>query len=684
MCGIVGFISPGGFREHEGRIQILSMAQALHHRGPDNGGIWLDPSLGVSLGHRRLSIIDLSPCGNQPMLSRSGRYVIVFNGEIYNYLDIRRSVENALSCSSSDSQCSWIDCGRGNGLWKGHSDTEVILEAFELWGVEKTLQTLVGMFALALWDREDRVLHLARDRMGEKPLYYGWLGKSFVFASELRALRRHPEWHGDIDRNSLESFMRYGYVPAPYSIFRNIYKLPPATRFTFCLGITDRGCDFSPFPSTNKRLYSPKHYWSLEKIVRTSDKNHSSRDPEEAVNHLDKILRSAVRGQMISDVPYGAFLSGGVDSSTIVALMQEESGHPIKTFSIGFEEKGYDEAVHAREVAGYLGTDHTEMYVTAKDAMSVIPELPNIYDEPFADPSQIPTYLLSRMARQHVTVVLSGDGGDELFCGYNRYFWSRKIWRKFGRMPIELRRLIASIMTTLSPSLWDRMAIVLEPMLPRKLRFSQLGAKLHKVAELLQARNSDEIHERLISHWDEPAAVVKNVGRGSCAGNGHTGGACVNDFVEQMMYLDTITYLPDDILVKVDRAAMAVSLETRIPLLDHRVVEFAWQLPLEMKLRDRNGKWLLREVLYRYVPRRLIERPKMGFSIPIDMWLRGPLREWSESQISESRLKSEGFFRADPVLRLWREHLSGRRNWQFRLWNILMFQAWIERESAAD
>ncbi len=617
------------------------------------------------------------------MASASGRYVVAFNGEIYNFQELRVEIERDYYSPhpSPLPEGEGIGQDRERMKWRGHSDTEVMLAAFEQWGIEAALKKFVGMFAIALWDRQERILHLARDRLGEKPLYYGWLGETLVFASELKALRMHPAWRGEIDRDVLALYMRHSYIPAPYSIYKDVYKLPPASWLSINLVALAGARNFSPRPSyeTTASSLCPVYYWSAKDIAETGVRNLLTVGDQEAVQHLDELLRDSIKGQMVADVPLGAFLSGGIDSTAVVALMQAQCRRPVKTFTIGFNEAGYNEARHAKAVAAHLGTDHTELYVTPEQARAVIPRLPDLYDEPFADSSQIPTFLVAQLARQHVTVALSGDGGDELFGGYNRYFWGRNLWRRFGWMPRGLRGAAASGMTLLSPGVWDRLFAGLGPLLPSSLIQPQAGDKLHKLAGIVGMRNPEEMYLRLVSHWPDPEAVVRGAREPVTILNDRNNPIDLADFTQRMMYLDTVTYLPDDILVKVDRAAMGVSLETRVPLLDHRVVEFAWRLPLDMKIRDGQGKWLLRQVLYRYVPRTLMERPKMGFGVPIDSWLRGPLREWAEDLLEKSRLQRAGYFDPEHIRKLWHEHLSGVRNWQYPLWGVLMFQAWLAR-----
>ena len=653
MCGFVGFLSTGQWSRAETAPVLLEhMANAIVHRGPDSAGYWHSEP-GIALGHRRLSILDLSPAGAQPMQSACGRYVIAFNGEIYNHLNLRRELESTFHT---------VD-------WRGHSDTETLLAGFRAWGVRATLERCVGMFAFAVWDNKERLLTLARDRMGEKPLYYGWQGIGqdgcFLFGSDLAALKAHPAFGASINRDALALYMRHNCVPAPHSIYQSIYKLLPGHLLTVSLSQRD------------PRL---EQYWSLPQVAERSMASQFAGSDAEAVNELEAILKDAIAKQMLADVPLGAFLSGGVDSSTVVALMQAQSSRPVKTFSIGFNEEGYNEALHAKAVAQHLGTDHAELYVTSQQALNVIPKLPGLYSEPFSDSSQIPTYLVSQLARQQVTVSLSGDAGDELFGGYNRYVLTRNLWGKLSRLPHPLRAAAAAGIHAMSPSTWNTLLKPIQPLLPASLRMANVGDKLHKGAAALNAESVDELYLNLVTHW-EPDGLVLGAHEPLTHLRGKTLPLAGLDAVQRMMALDAITYLTDDILVKVDRAAMGVSLETRVPFLDHRVVEFAWRIPQHMKLRNGVGKWILRQVLHRHVPVELIERPKMGFGIPIDSWLRGPLRDWAENLLNEERLRQEGYFSPEPIRRKWREHLSGKRNWQHHLWDVLMFQAWLETQS---
>jgi asparagine synthase (glutamine-hydrolysing) len=652
MCGISGFLESIPAYSAETLTNIaVRMANTLRHRGPDAGGAWVDAEAGIALSMRRLAILDLSPAGNQPMQSASRRYVIVFNGEIYNCEDLRRELTSEHSALT----------------FRGHSDTEVILAAFDRWGVEAAVRRFNGMFAFALWDRRNRSLTLGRDRLGEKPLHYAIVGKRLLFASELKAIRAHPDFTGEIDMGAVALYLRHNCIPAPYSIYTNTRKLPPATLLTV---------------STADFTCTPRAYWSAREVAESGIDDPFRGNELDAVGELDTLLRDAVRMRMYSDVPVGAFLSGGIDSSTVVGIMQAQSTIPIKTFSIGQLESGYDESADASLVAKHLRTDHTELYATPREAMAIVPRLPQMYDEPFADSSQIPTFLVSQLARQQVTVSLTGDGGDEVFGGYNRHTWGGALWRKLKPFPLPLRRLGATAILALSPQSWDALFRSINPILPSAWRHRVPGSKVHKIASVMGSSGAYDMYYRFASHWTDPKRLLSGVGEPlSILTNGHQ--PRLPSATEQMMYLDTMTYLPDDILVKVDRATMAVSLEGRIPLLDHRVVEFAWRLPLSMRVRGHEGKWILRQVLSRYVPRELVERPKFGFGVPLASWLRGPLREWGEELLGEARLRREGFFDPKLIRGAWQEHLSGRRDWQFHLWDILMFQAWLEESRHA-
>lgn len=646
MCGIAGFWDVAGRRPTEELSLIVQrMSATLYHRGPDDGGIWIDPPSGMALGHRRLAILDLSPEGHQPMMSADDRYVVVFNGEIYNFLSLKRELE------------------RFGHRFRGHSDTEVLLASFSHWGVLPAVQRFNGMFAFALWDRQERTVYLGRDRLGEKPLYYGWIGQTLLFASELKALRVHPDFNANINRNALALFLRHNCVPSPYSIYQGIYKLPPATLLTW----DGRDMHSHPVP-----------YWSAREVAEMGVANPFTGSEQDAIEQLETLLQEAVTLRMVADVPLGAFLSGGIDSSTIVALMQSQSSQAVKTFTIGSHEDAYNEAKYAREVAQHLGTDHTELYVTPAEALAVIPKLPQLYDEPFSDSSQIPTFLVSELTRKQVTVSLSGDGGDELFGGYHRYFLGRFIWQKTGWLPKPLRQITAEAITALPPQAWNQFFTALHPVLPKPLRKNTLGSGLHKLAEVFAVDSPDALYIGLTSHWKDPAALVMDGAEPATIVSDRQHWAQLEDFTQRMMYFDLMTYLPDDILVKLDRASMGASLESRIPMLDPRLVDFAWRIPLSMKLRNGQGKWLLRQVLYKYVPPNLIERPKAGFGIPLASWLRGPLREWAESLLHHDRLRQEGFLNPQLIRQKWAEHLAGSRNWEYLLWDVLMFQAWLE------
>jgi len=639
--------------EFEMKMVVARMADQLSHRGPDDSGVWVDCQAGVAFGHRRLSILDLSPDGHQPMHSETGRYVIVFNGEIYNFDELRSTLEST------------------GHRFRGHSDTEVILAAMEQWGIDEALPRFNGMFAFAVWDRKERQLHLVRDRLGEKPLYYGWMGRTLLFGSELKALVAHPEFKDEVNRDALALYLRYNCIPAPYSIYRGIRKLPPATKVTLTL--------------SNMHCMPPPHsYWSVEEAIRRGVEKPFEGSEKEAIASLDALLRDAVKMRMVADVPLGAFLSGGVDSSTIVALMQQQSQRPVKTFSIGFHDEAYNEANYAAAVARHLGTDHTMYYASAEEAMKVIPHLPKFYDEPFSDSSQIPTYLVSALARRYVTVSLSGDGGDELFGGYKRYFMWGRIWKAVQWAPAFLREAAAGSLRHVGPQRWNQvLGFALQRFLSAKDIVSP-GEKVEKFAQILSAKDSFSRYQVIVSDWESCNSAVRGGVEPASLLSQRCAGTEFRDFCVQMMFLDTTTYLPDDILVKLDRAAMAVSLEGRVPLLDHRVVEFAARLPLSMKLRNGGGKWILRRVLDQYVPPELMDRPKKGFSLPIAEWLRGSLRDWAEGLLDESRMRHDGYFHPKIIRKVWEDHLSGQRDFRHHVWAVLMFQAWLDHRDKRE
>ncbi|NTU72777.1 asparagine synthase (glutamine-hydrolyzing) [Candidatus Roizmanbacteria bacterium] len=648
MCGLTGYWSPKTLLEPSSIIE--SMTQTLFHRGPDAGSTWFDVSAGIAFGHRRLAVLELSENGAQPMHSACRQYVLIFNGEIYNHLSLRAELSK-----------------QGIVLqWRGHSDTETLLACFSAWGVKHTLQRCVGMFAFALWDKKERSITIARDRFGEKPLYYGWVGsgceQTFVFSSELKALRAHPCFNNPVNRGALSLYLMHCVVPAPHSIYENIFKLLPGAILTLSYD------DFA------ERAVHTEPYWKLTDVVHQGMVD-PVRCEKDALSLLDSTLRESVALQAEADVPLGAFLSGGVDSSTIVAMMQVQSDRPVQTFTVGFDEAGFDESPHALAVAKHLGTDHHEIRVTSKDARDVIPLLPRLYDEPFSDSSQIPTYLVCKAARQNVTVVLSGDAGDELFGGYNRYFWAGSIWNKIAWVPPAMRQVFGQMIQQLPIETWDQIG----NKMPGMHGIARLGDKAHKLAYRMKTVKSlDDLYKSLVTEWPANFDLVKGNKPLASQLDNQDLVSGLSDAEHRMMLWDSLTYLPDDILTKVDRAAMGVSLETRVPFLDHRVAELAWRLPLNMKIRDGVGKWALRQVLYNYVPRELIERPKAGFSIPVGQWLRGPLRDWAEALLDAKRLEKEGYLNPAPIREIWLQHLSGRYDWTVRLWSVLMFQAWLE------
>jgi len=653
MCGFAGILDASNqTRRDELSRTVVAMAAAVSHRGPDDAGSWVDEHAGVGLGFRRLAILDLSKAGHQPMASRNERFVIVFNGEIYNHRELRSELSSQ--------------------AWSGHSDTETLLACIAAWGVRKTLERTVGMFAFALWDRTERRLHLARDRFGEKPLYYGWVRQSFVFGSEIKALRQFPGFDNQIDRDVLAQYLQYSCVPAPYSIYRHIYKLEPGCVLSITPDATVTPAATALFSPTQQIGLTLDRYWSLTDVAECGIA-HPFDDEHEAENTLEAALMHAVHLQSIADVPLGAFLSGGIDSSLIVALMQAQSSHPVRTFTIGFDEDGFNEAAHAKTVAAHLGTEHTELYVSAQQARDTIPKLPDLYSEPFADSSQIPTHLVSCIARQEVTVALSGDGGDELFGGYSRHLWGPHIWNRLRWLPAPLRRGLASTMERISPAALDRLG----KLATNNRLVSRPGEKANKLARRLRnADSSDALYQALVTMWPTDTSVVYGARPLTTPLDAAVASREPSETAQRWMLWDALTYLPDDILHKVDRASMGASLETRAPFLDHRVAELTWRLPLDMKIRNGKGKWILRQILNRHVPQSLIERPKMGFGVPIDAWLRGPLRDWAEDLLSESKLRSDGYFDPAPIRQRWEQHVAGERDWQHELWAVLMFQAW--------
>lgn len=654
MCGIAGFV---GFKTslstEELAVRVQGMADRIAHRGPDDAGVYVDSAANVALSFRRLSIIDLSREGHQPMRSVSGRYHLVFNGEIYNFQDLRRELEAA------------------GHVFRGHSDTEVLLAAIEAWGLPAALKRAKGMLALALWDKARRELSLARDRVGKKPLYYGWANGCFVFASELKAFRALPEFQPTINRGALTLLLRHNYIPAPYSIYEGIFKLCQAEFLTLPIDELPARPDYAVLERYRHR------YWRWSDAVRAGAMNPYQGDARDACKDLQASLQAAVRSRMVADVPLGALLSGGIDSSLVTALMQTESSTSIKTFSIGFHESDYNEAGFAKAVAARLGTDHTELYVSPAEAMAVIPDLPAIFDEPLADVSQIPTYMVSRLARGQVTVALSGDGGDELFAGYTRYLLADKLRRTLHLLPAPGRRALAGLIERVAPRHWDGLLGLFGPLVPRGAR-DRPGDKLHKLSPLMKCADPIELYRALFSQWRDPAAVVKGCTEPPTPFTDALERPAMNDFIERMMQLDSVTYLPENILAKVDRASMAVSLEVRCPLLDSDLIDFAWRLPMDFKVRAGKGKWLLRQLLYRYVPRELVDRPKMGFDVPIGRWLVGDLRDWAQDLLDEHKLVQQGYFEPTPIRCRWEEHVDGIRNWQYPLWNVLMFQAWVD------
>jgi asparagine synthase (glutamine-hydrolysing) len=648
MCGIAGILDPAASTSAD-RLGALAstMASSLVHRGPDASGLWVDADAGVALGHRRLAVIELGPGGAQPMVSSGGRWVVAYNGEVYNHLELRHRLE------------------RAGTRFRGGSDTEVLVAAVERCGVDRALDACEGMFAAALWDRRDRHLHLVRDRFGEKPLYYGWVGGLFAFGSELKAVCTLPGFTSELDRQAVARYLRHNCIPAPETIYRGVRKLQPGHLVTVTTA------------STPRALPDPRCYWSAAEAVGRARQRPLTASDRDMTDQLEATLSEAVAARMVADVPVGAFLSGGIDSSAIVALMQKHASGPVRTFTIGFADRSFDESSEAAAVAAHLGTDHTAVEIGDAEAVEVIRHLPDIWDEPFADVSQIPTYLVSRVARQHVTVSLSGDGGDELFAGYNRHAWLERLWRQASKVPVRTRRAAGAVLGRIPPSTVDRVAPAAGRM-SAAWRFRNPATKVAKVAKVLAAADPQDAYLALTSHWEDPSSMVLGT-------DDHGSPVDRDQFLssagvtEQMLWLDLVGYLPDDILVKVDRAAMAVSLETRVPFLDRQVLDLAWRLPLDSKLRNGRTKWLLRQVLDRHVPAALVDRPKMGFGLPIGSWLRGDLGPWAEHLLDEHRLRDQGVLDPVPVRRAWDLHRSGRRDLGYELWDVLILQAWIDR-----
>jgi asparagine synthase (glutamine-hydrolysing) len=640
MCGFAGIHSLNQNNIHS--EILLNMSKKLLHRGPDDSGVWVNSSNSVGFAHQRLAVIDLTSAGHQPMQSSSNRFTIVFNGEIYNHLDIRKELD-------------FPD-------WNGQSDTETLLVCIESWGLDKTLNKINGMFAFALWDSNESTIQLVRDRMGEKPLYFGWQGDSFLFGSEIKALKMHPSFQEQIDKEALNLYFRYNYIPAPFSIYKNIYKLSPGSILTLRHG---------------EKKYKVRKYWSVFNTAIQSITNLSKKTEEELVIELDNLLKKSIKQKMLSDVPIGAFLSSGIDSSTVVSIMQSLSSKPIKTFTIGFEDKAYDEANNAKLIAKHLGTDHHELYVKPQDIIDLIPLLPDLYDEPFSDASQIPTYLVSKLAKEKVTVSLSGDGGDELFCGYNRYHITEKYWGVIMKLPLFIRKLFSFLLLSIPINFWNK----LENISFFSKKYNNISIKLNKGVRVIVSNNLYELYDNLLSNWkitDKLVRGTQNIFRQDLNSSKDLERL---SSVEKMMLWDMQSYLPNDILVKLDRASMGVSLEGRAPFLDHNIVKFAWRVPAKYKFKNNKGKWLLRQVLYKYIPKELTDRPKSGFTLPLSDWLRGPLKDWAESLINKERLDDEGILNSKIVSKRWHEHQSGNNDWSNQLWSILMFQLWLEKNT---
>lgn len=661
MCGISGVLSDKESNSIDIKRTASIMSSILSHRGPDDSGLWVNSENVCAMSHSRLAIIDLSSAGHQPMSSQCGRYTIVFNGEIYNHHYLKVELENnRLS----------------NATWKGRSDTEILLEAIRVWGLKKALQKSNGMFAIALWDHKKKRLSLARDRLGEKPLYFGWINRNFAFASELKAFHAFQEFSNQIDKDALDLFLQYSYVPAPYSIYKDIYKLEPGTILSLSRDDSQSALNQLPLAPLNCGSINIEKYWALDSIAVDGQSNLIL-DEDCAMDELEKILTNSIKLQSISDVPIGAFLSGGTDSSLVAALMQKHNSNPINTFSIGFNESSFNEAIHANEVAQFLGTNHHEFYVSDNEARDVIPLLSSMYSEPFADSSQIPTFLVSKLARSSVTVALTGDAGDELFGGYNRYALGSRIWKRFNFLPFKIRQMLGVSIEKIPPETLDQFLKVL----PLFKGINLLGDKAHKFSRAMQnSKSLDDVYRSLTmneSFLKNSVMVNKNL---PPLIDRYPAISQLIDPEHRMMAWDSLSYLTDDILCKVDRASMSVSLETRVPMLDYRLVEFAWKLPLNMKIRNGQSKWILKELLYKHVPKKIIDRPKAGFSIPLDQWLRGPLRDWAEDLLDEQKLKSHENIDSDLIATGWKQHLSGSKDWSKSLWNILMFLSWQDFE----
>lgn len=643
MCGITGFID-GHLRKEESESIIRAMTDTLRHRGPDGEGYWSEDNTGLHLGHRRLAILDLSEAGKQPMMSGSQRYVVTYNGEIYNAPELRDEL---------------IDIGH---RFKGHCDTEVLVEALDRWGLGNTLTRLSGMFAMAVFDREERSLHLVRDRFGKKPLYYGWTPERLIFGSELKALRANPRLHVTLDPDAIGMYFRYLCVPSPWSIYKEVSKVPPASVVTF---------DATEL----KREPRVTEFWSAREEFNRSDKAAFSGNLDEAVEALSAVLKAAVSKRMIADVPLGAFLSGGIDSSLVVALMQEASERPVKTFTVGFEDPALNEAEYAKAIAHHLGTDHTEIYVTSKEALDVVPSLPTMYDEPFADSSQIPTYLISKLARSQLKVALSGDGGDELFGGYNRHLIAHRYFRTIGRTPAGVRRLLGRSALAIPEAAWDRALRALPFLGPKGVRSGDVGYKAHKFARVLSSSDSASLHLSLASVWKDPSELVHGWKNPPDPLQENDKWPSAADPVKRMMFLDAMTYLPNDVLAKVDRASMATSLEVRNPFLDPEVASLAWSFPRRLNFSRNQGKLVPRHVLVRYLMPEHIDRPKQGFGVPLAAWLRGPLRGWGEEMLGSKRLAA--FVDSKGAMEAWTSHQSRKRNLEHHLWALLMLSAWL-------